>query len=156
MDAPTPVHDTFVVETTIDAAPSRVFGAYADVRTREEWAAPGSDAIVYDKADFRVGSGDTFRCGPKNDPRFNGAVVYHEIVQDRRFVFVESIRVGDQTLSLGMVTWELLPEGDRTRLQATTQMISFVGPQMVAGSKSGTQAAMNNLAAWLARAPSRP
>jgi uncharacterized protein YndB with AHSA1/START domain len=156
MDAPTLVHDTFVLETTIDAAPSRVFGAYADVRTRQEWASPGGDAIVYDQADFRVGSGDRFRCGPKNDLRFHGAVEYHEIVQDTRFVFVESIRVGDQTLSLGMVTWELRPEGDRTRLQATTQMVSFVGPQMVAGSKSGTQAAMNNLAAWLARAPSRP
>jgi hypothetical protein len=35
-------------------------------------------------------------------------------------------------------------------------MVSFVGPQMVAGSKSGTLAALNNLAAWLSRAPSRP
>jgi uncharacterized protein YndB with AHSA1/START domain len=146
------VHETFVIEILVNATPPEVFTAYADVRARQEWAAPGGDAIVYDHADFRVGSGDAFRCGPPNDLTFAGRVDYHEIVEDTRFVFVESIRDASRTLSLAMVTWELEPEGQTTRLQSTTQMISFGGAQMVASSKSGTRAALNNLAVWCHRA----
>ena len=150
-----PVHETFVIETDIEVGPAEVFAAYADVHVRVEWAAPGSDVIVYDKADFTVGGGDVFHCGPKDDTRFHGRVWYHEIVPDERLVYVESIRDGNQMLSIAMVTLELLPARDGTRLRSTTQMISFVGLQMVADSKSGTRAALNNLAGWFFRAAYR-
>jgi uncharacterized protein YndB with AHSA1/START domain/ankyrin repeat protein len=144
-------HETFVVEIVVDANPATVFAAYADVHARQEWSAPGGDAIVYDVDDFRVGGGDKYRCGPQGALSFAGAVWYQEIVADKCIVFVESVRDASRTLSLAMVTWELLPEGNATRLRSTTQMISFVGPQMVAASQSGTRAALNNLAAWCAR-----
>ena len=99
-----PVHETFVIETDIEVGPAEVFAAYADVHVRVEWAAPGSDVIVYDRADFTVGGGDVFHCGPKDDPRFHGRVWYHEIVPDERLVYVESIRDGNQMLSIAMVT----------------------------------------------------
>jgi uncharacterized protein YndB with AHSA1/START domain len=154
MSAQPLIHDTFVIETVIDAPPSRVFAAYADIGSRQEWSAPANDAIVYDASDFRPGGADVFRCGPRNDLRFHGAVEYHDVVENERFVFFESIRTGGRTLSVAMVTWELLPDGNGTRLRATTQMISFVGPEMVAGAKSGTRAALNNLATWLSHATS--
>ena len=144
-------HDTFVIDLNLDATPSRVFDAYADVRVREAWAAPGGDAIVYDEADFRTGGTDVFRCGPGTDLKFQGIAVYYDIVANSRFVFVESIRVGERGLSTAMVTWELVPEAEGTRLRATTQMISFAGTDMIAGAKSGTRAALKNLAAWLSR-----
>jgi uncharacterized protein YndB with AHSA1/START domain len=154
MNAPPLAHETFLVETIIDALPSRVFAAYADVRAPQDWSAPANDAIVYDMSEFRTGGTDVFRCGPKNDLRFHGAVVYHDIVPNERFVFVESIRTRDRTLSVAVVTWELLPEGGGTRLRATTQMISLAGPDLIAGAKSGTRAALNNLAKWLSQATS--
>ena len=144
-------HDTFVIDLSLEAAAPRVFGAYADVRVREAWAAPGGDAIVYDEADFRAGGTDIFRCGPGTDLKFHGIAVYYDIVVNSRFVFVESIRVGDRALSTAMVTWELVPEEEGTRLRATTQMVSFAGTDMIASAKSGTRAALQNLAAWLSR-----
>jgi uncharacterized protein YndB with AHSA1/START domain len=117
---------------------------------------PGADVIVYDKADFRVGGIDVFRCGPKDDPKIQGEVRYHEIVYDERIVYVESVHVGDEKLSLGLVTLELIAQRGGTRLRSTNQLTSFVGPQMVADSKSGTRAALHNLSAWCSRASSRP
>jgi uncharacterized protein YndB with AHSA1/START domain len=151
------VHDSFAIEITIDAPPAAVFMAYADLRARMEWGAPANDAIAYDKAEFRVGGNDVFRCGPANDMKFVGSLWYHDIVQDERIVYTESVRAGDEKLSLEIVTLELFPEGarTRTRLRSTTQMISFVGPQMIADSKSGTRAALHNLAALVTRASSR-
>jgi uncharacterized protein YndB with AHSA1/START domain len=154
MTAQQVVHDTFVVETAIESAPAEVFAAFADVRVREEWAAPGGDTIVYEKADFRIGGVDVFRCGPKNDQRFHGTVWYHEIVPDHRIVYVEAVRVGDEPLSLALVTLELVPEREGTRLRSTNQLVSFTGAQMLADSRSGTRAALHNLAAWCARAAS--
>jgi uncharacterized protein YndB with AHSA1/START domain len=155
MSAQAIVHDTFVIETSIEAPPADVFAAYADVRAREAWAAPGGDVLVYDNADFRVGGADVFRCGPKADLKFHGSLWYHDIVENERIVYVELVRLDDQKLSLGLVTLELLAEKDGTRLLSTTQLTSFVGPQMIADSKSGTRAALHNLAAWCSRATSR-
>lgn len=152
MNAHRVVHDTFITNIVIQAPPSHIFAAYADIRARQEWSAPASDAIVYDAAEFRVGGGDRFRCGPKGDLRFHGALVYHDIVVDQRFVFVESIRTDDGPLSVAMVTWELLPEDGETQVRATTQIISFVGPEMVSAAKSGTRATLSNLATWLSHA----
>jgi len=149
------VHDTFVIDITIDAPPAEVFGAYADLQVRMEWAAPANDVIAYDKSDFRVGGGDVFRCGPVNDLKFVGTLWYHDIVPNERIVYTESVQVGGEKLSLEIVTLELLPEGSVTHLRSTTQMISFVGQQMIADSKSGTRAALHNLAGLLARATGR-
>jgi hypothetical protein len=62
------------------------------------------------------------------------------------------VQVGDQMLCLGLVTLEMLPEKNGTRLRSTTQLVSFVGLEMIDSSKSGTRAALNNLAAWVSRA----
>ena len=151
MKASSVIHDTFVIDKTFDAPPARVFEAYADVRAREQWGAPGGDAIGYSAADFRVGGGDSFLCGPTADLKYAGTVRYEDIVENTRIVFTETIRADDKTISVSMTTWELLPEGTRTRLIATTQMISFVGSAMVESSRSGTNAALDNLVRWLGR-----
>jgi hypothetical protein len=72
-----------------------------------------------------------------------------------RLLLALAARTGDRTLLLAIATWESLPEQVGTQLRSMTQMISFVGPQMVASSKSGTGAALNNLAAWCSDVPSR-
>lgn len=154
MGTSTVVHHTFVIEKTCEAPPARVFAAYADVGARQQWGAPGGDTILYSASDFRVGGGDSFLCGPKTDLKYSGTVRYEDIVENIRIVFTESVRVENKTLSVGMTTWELLPDGSGTRLVATTQMISFVGAEMVEASESGSRAAIENLVKWLSRAQS--
>ena len=77
-----PVHGRRDRDPTSKSVPLRYSPRHTDVHIRVEWAAPGSDVIVYDKADFTVGGGDAFHCGPKDDPRFHGRVWYHGIVPD--------------------------------------------------------------------------
>ncbi len=64
---------------------------------------------------------------------------------------VERVTTGDRPLSVSLVTWERLAESGGTKLVLGKQLVSFVGAEMVEGSKSGTVMALDNLGALLAR-----
>ncbi len=64
---------------------------------------------------------------------------------------VERVTTGDRPLSVSLITWERLAESGGTKLVLGKQLVSFVGAEMVEGSKSGTVMALDNLGALLAR-----
>lgn len=145
-------HDSFVLERRYDAPPARVYAAYADLDARCSWGAPSpEEAIVYSEHDFRSGGRDVHRCGPREDLRYLGSVRYEHLVEDRRIVLVERIESAGALLSVALITWDLEPDGDGTRLRLTTQITSLVGASMIQGSRGGTRAALANLGAWLGR-----
>jgi uncharacterized protein YndB with AHSA1/START domain len=102
-------------------------------------------ALIYDQADFREGGEDVFRCGSKSTPDIHGATRYLDIVPNRRIVSTETITVEGRRLCASLVTLELNPDGDRTKLTTTIQLASFVGQDMVKGHESGTNASLDNL-----------
>ena len=67
---------------------------------------------------------------------------------DRRIVYTESVS-DVSLLSVALVTWEVIPDGEVSRLIVTDQVASFVGPDMLEGPQSGTAAALDLLGAWL-------
>jgi uncharacterized protein YndB with AHSA1/START domain len=145
-------HGTITVERTLDAPVARVYAAFADPKEREAWGAPSDSAVyVYDEADFRVGGRDLARCGPKADPRFRVEARYVDIVPERRVVWTEAIREGERLLATGITTFELLPDGARTRLKVTVQVTSFVGPDMIGHTKSGHEGSLASMARHLER-----
>jgi uncharacterized protein YndB with AHSA1/START domain len=75
-----PQHPTIVLERTYPAPLERVFPEFADPVARARWSPPSNDVLIYDQTDFRAGGRDLFRCGPQNDPKFRGEVLYHLIV----------------------------------------------------------------------------
>lgn len=141
------VHDTIRLERRY---PARVFAAYEDVTLRTRWGVPSDDEVLqYIESNFRIGGCDAYHCGPKGDPKYAATVWYADIVRDRRIVYSESVRIGEQLLSVALVTWLLEPDGDGTRLLLTDQIASFVGREMIEGSDRGTAAALDNVGALL-------
>lgn len=146
----TVVHETLVFERRFDAPARAVFSAYADVRARTRWSAPSDTAaIVYSAEDFRVGGTDLFRCGDKTELQYAGRVVYHDIVENERIVYSETISATDARLAVSLVTWILRAENNGTQLTVLDQIASFVGDGMIAGSRSGMNAALDHLLAEL-------
>lgn len=140
------VHATLVFERMVPATCSQVFTAFADVEERQKWGAPSDNtALVYEHADFREGGEDAFRCGPKSDPNIHGATRYLDIVVNRRIVSTETISMDGRRLGASLQTLEMDPDGDRTKLKSTIQLVSFVGQDMVKGHENGTKASLDNL-----------
>jgi uncharacterized protein YndB with AHSA1/START domain len=141
-------HGTIVVEQTIVAPVARVYAAFADAKERERWGAPSDTAVFrYEEADFRIGVRDVAICGAKADPRFRVDARYVDISPERRVVWAETIsEAGKQTLAANITTFELAPDGERTRLRVTVQVTSFVGPGMIDNTKAGHMGSLASMA----------
>lgn len=147
------VHDTIVIERRYAAAASEVFAAFADPQARTAWGIPSDTAVlIYDAADFRTGGQDLFRCGAKSDPKYHGETRYLAIRKDRQIVYVETIDADGSRLSASLVTVELSPLGDQTKLKLTAQVTAFGGSEMIEGSRFGHGAALTNLERFLRKA----
>lgn len=143
------VYERLEFERTYDAAPSRVFRAFADPAARERWAVPAGSRLVYDQADFSVGGVDRCRCGAPDDLRYAVENRYMEIVPGRRIVLSETAREADRVLSHSLNAVELEPSAGGTRLKLTI-LIAAVEPGMIDGARHGYAAALDNLAGELA------
>ena len=140
-------HETLTFERTLKVTPQRVFAAYADVAARARWGVPSDTAaIVYSAANFTVGGQDDYRCGGKDDLRFSGITRYEDIVRNQRIVYVESISTQGKLLAVSLITWELLPHANGTRLIITDQLTALDGSDIGAGTRFGMNAALDNLA----------
>jgi hypothetical protein len=64
---------------------------------------------------------------------------------NRRIVSTETISVDGRRQCASLQTLELDPDGDRTKLKSTIQLVSFTGQDMVRGHESGTNASLDNL-----------
>jgi uncharacterized protein YndB with AHSA1/START domain len=73
-------------------------------------------------------------------------VRYLDIRRDRRIVFMEDVSNGETRVSAALISVELAPAGDATRLLLTMQIASFDGAGMEQGYQFGWSAALNNLA----------
>jgi uncharacterized protein YndB with AHSA1/START domain len=143
------LHTTLVFDRTISAPAEAVFAAFSDPVKRAQWGTPSDTAVViYDEADFREGGKDHFRCGSKSNPNIHGVTSYLDIVLNRRIVSSETITVDGNRLCASLTTLELTPDGNETELKNTTQLVSFIGQEMVNGYTAGTNASLDNLATY--------
>ncbi len=142
-------HATIKLQGFYAAPVERVFSEFADPAARAKWSAPQNDTLVYDKADFREGGGDVFRCGPPNDLRFQGETAYQVIVPDKCVISTEILTEGGKRLAVALNTFSFEATGEGTLLKVTVQLISFVGPGMVEGYESGNKGALEGLARYL-------
>jgi hypothetical protein len=58
-------------------------------------------------------------------------------VPDHRIVSIEIIEGLGKQLSAGVTTLELEPDGERTKLRLTMQLVSLNAPDVIAGTKMG-------------------
>jgi uncharacterized protein YndB with AHSA1/START domain len=142
-------HATITLEHSYPTPPERVFSEFADPSARARWSAPSSDALIYDEADFPIDGRDTFRCGPKGDPKFRGETRYLDIVPNRRVISNETVDMDGQRLAVAPTTLDFELTDAGTKLTVTLQIVSFVGSEMIRSYESGSKSALKNLALHL-------
>ncbi|HEX2436258.1 MAG TPA: SRPBCC family protein [Solirubrobacterales bacterium] len=143
-------HSTFVVERTFDAAPPRVFAAWADPEAKARWFGNPDQGVAEYELDFQVG-GREYNRGEVEGQEYTYEARYQDIVPDERIVYAYDMHVGDRRISVSLGTVELEPEGDGTRLTYTEQGAYLDGLDTPEQRQSGTGGLFDALAEELAR-----
>ena len=133
MSESTTIHGNFTIERHYDAAPARVFAAFADPSKKKSWfAASDSHEITAFESDFRVGGVERlhYRFGERTP--FPGAELtnegyFHDIQPERRVVTSSHMSLAGRPVSVALVTIELSPRGDGTDVSCTFQGAFFEG-----------------------------
>jgi uncharacterized protein YndB with AHSA1/START domain len=154
MTARSVTHATFTIERTYDAAPARVFAAWASVEAKARWM--GCDPTWVQgkhELDFRVGGREMNRSGPKGGPVHAFDALYHDIVANERIVYSYDLRLGDRLISVSLATIEFKRQGAGTRMTLTEQGAFLDGYDGAAEREEGTREGMDRLGAALASMP---
>jgi len=153
------LHDTFVVERTYPAAPSRVFAAFATKEAKEAWgdtgdlSEPGPDAGP-SELDFQVGGHERFGFGYQGvSYRYDAR--YYEITPDQRLIYSYEMYADGVRISVSVATIEFAPAagGTGTTLTWTEQgsyLDGFDGAEASALRQGGTEEMLDGLAKYLA------
>jgi hypothetical protein len=95
------IHDTFSIERTFPAAPSRVFAAFAPREAKDSWGdtgdietAAGSAGI--EEFDFRPGGRERFGVNVQGTV-YRYDALYYDIVPDQRIVYPVPVHVAAST-----------------------------------------------------------
>ncbi len=116
-------HATFAIERTYDAAPARVFQAFADPAAKARWFA-GPDEwqrVGKHEFDFRVGGRECVAGGPSGGPVHYFDALYQDIVPNERIIYTYDMRMDEKRISVSVATIQLTPAGKGTRLTFTEQ-----------------------------------
>lgn len=147
MQARSVEHETIVMERDFNAAPARVFAAWASPRARARWAVPNEQwESVEQGDDFRVGGREVSRFGPKGDPRFKAETNYLDIVADRRIIMAGTMFDADRAISCSLATVEFLSAGNGTRMLYTEQAAFLDGLDRAATRRQGWKINLDKLA----------
>jgi uncharacterized protein YndB with AHSA1/START domain len=141
-------HGTFVLDRTYNAAPARVFRAFADPEHKSRWFGnTGSDDPR--TMDFRVGGAESMSGSIPDGPSYRYDAVYQDIVENERIVYTYDMHLEGRRISVSVATVELLPDGERTRLILTEQGVFLDGLDQPAMREKGTGDQLDKLAETL-------
>ena len=137
-------HATFEIERIYDASPANVFAALADPKEKAKWFGP-SDSAEALALDFQVGGREHFTVAMPDGMMFGYDAHYHEIVPDQMIVYSYTIAFDQLRISSSLVTVEIPPVGDRTRLLYTEQAVYLDGGDPPAAREKGTREEFDSL-----------
>jgi uncharacterized protein YndB with AHSA1/START domain len=150
------IHDTFVLERSYPSSPERVFTYFTDPAKKRRWfgESPGHDIEDFE-IDFRIGGVERNRYRFKEVTPFAGVIlsnegVIQEIVPDRRVVTATTMTMGDRRISSALITIELAPEGEGTKLICTHQAAFYEGADGPEMRKGGWMQLFERLAKTMA------
>jgi uncharacterized protein YndB with AHSA1/START domain len=139
------VHATFVVERVYDAAPARVFQAFADPIQKAKWFGGPPEWKMERTLDFRVGGRETSSGGPEGGHPHHFRATYQDIVDNERIVYTYDMDLGGPRISVSLATIEIRPEGSGARLTLTEQGVFLDGYDDAGSREHGTNWLMDKL-----------
>jgi uncharacterized protein YndB with AHSA1/START domain len=151
------IHDTFAIERTYPASPSRVFAAFASKEAKDAWgdtgdlSEPGPDAGDTE-FDFRVGGHERFGIGYQGiSYRYDAC--YYDIVPDQRIIYSYEMYANGARTSVSVATIEFAATAEGTALTWTEQgayLDGFDGDEASELRRGGTAEMLDGLAKYLA------
>jgi uncharacterized protein YndB with AHSA1/START domain len=145
-------HATFTIERVYPASAARVFAAFADKAARRRWYVDGEGWQVFEhECDFRNGGSEVSRFSYQGGPEIRNDTYFHDVVENDRIVLSYAMEMGGKPFSASLLTIELLPEGDGTRLRQTEQGAYFDGHDDGSRRKQGMLELLESLALELER-----
>jgi len=145
------VHDTFVLDRHYDAAPARVFKAFADPQAKAKWFGGPAEMKREDELfDFREGGRETMVSIFGDGARFGFYATYADIVPDERIVYTYEMSMNGQRISVSAVTVEIrAAAAGGTDLMITEQGVYLDGLDNAAQRRQGTEELLSALGASL-------
>ncbi len=151
------IYDTFTIERTYPAVPSRVFAAFASAQAKSVWGDTGGLEPADGEAgiaefDFRPGGRERFGV-EAGGTTYRYDARYYDIVPDQRIIYAYEMYAGDARISVSVATIEFAKSGDGTALTVTEQgayLDGIDGAQAPSLRKGGTAGMLDNLTGYLA------
>jgi uncharacterized protein YndB with AHSA1/START domain len=139
-------HATFTIERDYDAAPARVFGAFADPKAKARWfSGPDEWEKGPRSYDFRVGGIETASGGPKGGVQHKFEARYYDIVPEERIVYAYEMHLDDKKISVSLTTIELKAQGKGTKLTFTEQGVFLDGYDDAGSREEGSRWLLDKL-----------
>jgi uncharacterized protein YndB with AHSA1/START domain len=139
------VHATFAIERTYEAAPERVFAAWAEPAAKASWFGPPSVGHESREFDFRVGGLERFEVPGPDGASYRFDCRYADIVDGQRIVYAYDMYRAGTRISVSLATIELELSGAATKLTFTEQGAFLDGHDTPAEREHGTRALLDNL-----------
>jgi uncharacterized protein YndB with AHSA1/START domain len=142
-------HATFTIERAYDAAPARVFRAWATPEAKASWfkAPPDKSTELRREFDFRVGGREHLSAKWDSGKISQFDALYLDIVPDVRIIYSYDMHLNGQHISVSLATVEFKPDGKGTRLVFTEQAVmldDFKDPG-ARGREEGTRGLLDRL-----------
>jgi uncharacterized protein YndB with AHSA1/START domain len=142
----TVLHDTFRIDRHFDAAPDRVFRAFAEPEAKARWfAGPGDEKRgVFD---FREGGRETLEMTVGEGTNYGYYATYTDIVPGERIVYTYEMTLNGRRISVSVATVEVrAAAGGGTDFTVTEQGAYLDGLDNPAQRRQGTEDLMDALA----------
>ena len=137
---------TLVFERRVPAPAAVLWQAWTAPAARAIWAAPSADVTVeFVEADSRVGGRELSLCKVAGEPDVRCEAGWLDLEPSTRTVSFEVISIEGVRQSAALVTAEIAPDADGSRIVATVQLSSLAA-DMEAGYRQGFEAGLANLA----------
>jgi uncharacterized protein YndB with AHSA1/START domain len=159
MNAPSVIHETFVIERTYPAIPARVFAAFASDEAKSSWGDTGDLEPAEERHagptefDFRVGGRECFSHKWEGST-YRYDALYYDIVPEQRIVYCYEMYADDVRISVSVATIAFAKSGDGTALSWTEQGVyldGIDGTEAPALRKEGTAEMLDGLTVYLQR-----
>ena len=150
------IHDTFTIERSYLAVPSRVFAAFASKDAKRNWAYISDlEAVqgvaVTSEFDFRIGGRERFGFR-RHGANYRYDARYYDIVPGKRIIFSYEMYADEARISVSVATIEFANRGDGTALAWTEQgayLDGIDGPGASDLRREGVAEMLDNLTDYL-------